>query len=537
MIQKILFALCACITILSACRNREKASTDLPVTLLDTTITAENAFTLIKLDSQMVSAYLDSASLNDTSKLLFRNFYNSRNFQYAWIDSNRLTEHANMLWNLYSEFRDYALNVPVADTALDNKMGRWTTAANDSISPSEILNVELKLTRLFFDYAFAKYIGNLKPADLQWHIPRRKIDVSALLDTLVSGSKNAVKEWEPLHPQYQNLKRHLLVYSKIAENGGWDSVSLGTLKKLQEGDSDSLIVKIKKRLQVTSNYPESDSSPAFNAALKDSLIIFQQLFGLKPTGAIGSETIAQLNVPVEQRIQQILINMERARWLPRQPESTWILANIPSFTLQVFENDSVGFRTNIVVGAAATKTVIFSNELRNIVFSPYWNVPPSIVKNEIVPAMKKNPNYLSRSRMEQTGTSGGLPVVRQLPGPGNALGKVKFLFPNEHNIYLHDTPAKSFFERTDRAFSHGCLRVEKPYLLAKYLLRNDKAWDDKTITKAMNGDKEKWVTLPRKIPVFITYFTTWVDKNNRIHFRKDVYGHDKRMADNLFKDL
>lgn len=189
---------------------------------------------------------------------------------------------------------------------------------------------------------------------------------------------------------------------------------------------------------------------------------------------------------------------------------------------------------NIVVGTAATKTVIFSDELSNIVFSPYWNVPPSIVRNEILPAMRRNPNYLSRSGMEQTGTSKGLPVVRQLPGPMNALGKVKFLFPNEYNIYLHDTPAKSYFRETSRAFSHGCLRVEKPFELAKYLLRNDPSWDDKAITKAMNSQKERWVSLKQKVPFFITYFTTWVDANNRVHFRKDVYGHNQRMADHLF---
>jgi murein L,D-transpeptidase YcbB/YkuD len=165
-------------------------------------------------------------------------------------------------------------------------------------------------------------------------------------------------------------------------------------------------------------------------------------------------------------------------------------------------------------------------------------VPPSIVKREILPVLKQNPDYLAISNMEQIGTSNGLPIIRQLPGPDNALGKVKFLFPNNYNIYLHDTPAKSHFGRTVRAFSHGCVRVEKPYELAKFLLRGDSSWNDKSIRKAMNLGREKWITLRRPIPVFITYFTAWIDNYGRINFRKDIYGHDQRMTERLFtKDL
>ena len=188
----------------------------------------------------------------------------------------------------------------------------------------------------------------------------------------------------------------------------------------------------------------------------------------------------------------------------------------------------------IVVGTEAHRTVIFSDELRYVVFSPYWNVPRSIVRNEILPKMNRDPGYLGRMNMERTGTEGGLPVIRQRPGGANALGKVKFLFPNPYNIYLHDSPAKSLFDQTQRAFSHGCIRVSEPFELARYLLKDQPQWTDAAIRKAMNRGSEKWVTLEKKVPVFIYYLTAWVDEAGRVQFRDDIYGHDARMAAHLF---
>jgi murein L,D-transpeptidase YcbB/YkuD len=189
---------------------------------------------------------------------------------------------------------------------------------------------------------------------------------------------------------------------------------------------------------------------------------------------------------------------------------------------------------DIVVGKEANRTVIFSDELKYVVFSPYWNIPRSIVRNEIVPAMNRSSSYLSRNNMEITGNSNGLPVIRQKPGKGNALGKVKFIFPNQYNIYFHDTPAKTLFSRQKRAFSHGCIRLEQPFELAKYLLRNDNEWTDNKIQTAMNQSSEKWVELEKPVPVFIVYFTSWVDQEGLLHFREDIYGHDKRMERHLF---
>lgn len=191
---------------------------------------------------------------------------------------------------------------------------------------------------------------------------------------------------------------------------------------------------------------------------------------------------------------------------------------------------------NIVVGKAAARTVIFSDELQYVVFSPYWNVPRSIVKNEIVPAMNRSSSYLRRNNMEITGYSDGLPVVRQKPGGSNALGRVKFIFPNRYNIYFHDTPARTLFTKEARAFSHGCVRVQEPFTLAQYLLRTDSSWTNARISKAMNGHMEVWVKLPEAVPVYLLYLTAWVDGDGVLNFRDDVYGHDRRMAERLFAD-
>jgi murein L,D-transpeptidase YcbB/YkuD len=202
----------------------------------------------------------------------------------------------------------------------------------------------------------------------------------------------------------------------------------------------------------------------------------------------------------------------------------------------VYKKDNISLQMRIVVGKAANNTIIFSDQLKYIVFSPYWNVPESIVRNEIMPAIKKNKDYLQTHNMEITGHTNGLPVIRQKPGNANALGKVKFLFPNRFNIYFHDTPARDLFERHERAFSHGCIRLQKPFELAKLLLTPSSQWNDKTIREAMNRRTEKWVTLQKSIPVYIVYFTSWVDENGVLHFAKDIYGHDKEMAGHLFKE-
>jgi murein L,D-transpeptidase YcbB/YkuD len=245
----------------------------------------------------------------------------------------------------------------------------------------------------------------------------------------------------------------------------------------------------------------------------------------------------------------LLLNMERLRWVNPMPPKDMLLVNIPEYRLHVFEEGKELWSMKVVVGAVATNTVIFNGDVSLIAFAPYWNVPTSIVRNEIVPAMRRNAGYLAAQNMEvlkggavmpassidwSTYTGGGGYSIRQKPGPKNSLGLVKFLFPNEYSIYLHDTPARGRFEPEKRAFSHGCIRLSEPAKLAEYLLRNDSTWTPKAIDKAMKAGKEQMVKLEPTMPVTIGYFTAWTDSRGRLNFRDDVYGHDARLALELF---
>jgi murein L,D-transpeptidase YcbB/YkuD len=294
------------------------------------------------------------------------------------------------------------------------------------------------------------------------------------------------------------------------------------------------------------------SSMVFDSTMMKAVKNFQQRFGLTVDGVIGADMISELNVPLSYRIQEIMINMERSRWVPAEIGGDYLAVNIPEYMLHVYEGDSLKWECNVVVGSVANQTVIFNDKMKYIVFSPYWNIPSSIVAKEILPAAKRNPSYLNKKNMEVVSSGGVVDpysidwekysgykfpyTIRQKPGPNNSLGRVKFIFPNNYNIYLHDTPSKSLFEESSRAFSHGCIRVGEPLRLAEYLLRNDSTWTHDKIVQAMNSGKETTVTLQKTVPVFIAYFTAWVDRKGRINFRKDIYGHDARMAKVMFSN-
>ena len=244
--------------------------------------------------------------------------------------------------------------------------------------------------------------------------------------------------------------------------------------------------------------------------------------------------MAAINVPPRDRLRSLLVNMERLRWVPRNYAPNQILVNIPEFRMHIFENGEEAWNMDVVVGNTATRTVIFSDTLSTIVFSPYWGVPKSIVQGEILPAMAKDPNYLKKKGMERIGGSDANPIIRQKPGARNALGLVKFLFPNSYSIYFHDTPSKGGFAREQRAFSHGCIRLSKPKELAEYLLRNDTTWTSQKIDKAMHSGKEQYVVLKDRRPVTIGYFTAWVGVESGLNFRNDIYGQDERLAKEIF---
>ena len=327
-------------------------------------------------------------------------------------------------------------------------------------------------------------------------------------------------------PQYELLQKALTQYETIENNGGWGKIT-STKKFYQQGESSVTVKQLKQRLRASGDFTSSDTTHVFTPELTEAVKRVQKRFGFKENGVVDAPLLKELNVPVKQRITQLQANLERAQTAVPVPGGTRLVANIPEFKLHVYEGDRLVFDIDVVVGTEANQTVTFNDEMKQIVFSPYWNVPPSIVKNEILPNMNRSRDYLWRNNYVQTGTENGLPVIRQLPGAKNALGKVKFLFPNSHNIYFHDTPAKSLFGLRRRAFSHGCIRLAEPAKLAEYLLRNSPEWSPEKIQQAMNAGKEQVVNLETPVAVAITYNTAWVDSEGLVHFREDIYGHDK----------
>jgi len=337
---------------------------------------------------------------------------------------------------------------------------------------------------------------------------------------------------EPVYRQYELLRKFLKKYKDLNNTDSWAPIAINT-KSVKLGDSAAAVVLIKKRLYKLDNYHGDTVNQVFNNDLLTGVKQFQNTHGLTANGVIGSETLSELNVPLKKRIMQILVNMERSRWLPVSISGDYLAVNIPEFKLHVYHSDSLLWSCNVVVGQTVHQTTVFYGEIKYIVFSPYWNIPESIVRNEVLPGMRRNSNYISQHHMQINGYVNGLPNVRQMPGSNNSLGLVKFLFPNSYNIYLHDTPAKSLFGETSRAFSHGCIRVMEPAKLANFLLRQNPNWNAQKISAAMHSGNEQYVTLSTKVPVFIAYLTAFIDRDNNINFRKDIYNRDQRLADML----
>jgi murein L,D-transpeptidase YcbB/YkuD len=396
------------------------------------------------------------------------------------------------------------------------------------------INMELTLTQHFILYTLNNYEdGYVKRKEMERFVPRKKEAASFLADSLLNKKHKDNKYFEDVNERYKLLKVQLAKYLQITKDGGWQPIST-TSKSIKKGTSLPVVAAIKRRLQLSGDLPGNDTSGVFNDTLEMAIKNFQIRHGYKPDGVVTTSLIKEMNVPAETRLQQILLNMERMRWMPNEPKGNLIVVNIPEFVLHVYEGSKKAFDMNVVVGKEGHNTTMFTGDLNQVVFSPYWNVPSSIVRKEILPKMNANPNYLASQNMEITGNEGSLPAIRQKPGGKNALGNVKFLFPNSFDIYFHDTPSKSLFSQDKRAYSHGCIRLSNPTKMAEYLLRNNPEWTPERIQDAMTSGNEKFVRLKQAVPVFITYYTAWVDDNGQLNFRSDIYKHDSDLSKKMF---
>jgi murein L,D-transpeptidase YcbB/YkuD len=539
---KILFSLALVSGILFSCNDADEKS-DSPgkkqkkISSRNYGINVNNSYTDLFLDSMTVENFIVEKKIPDSIAYRIRSFYNARNFQFAWFSSDGLTEQARGFWNLHNNYTTSTEDTILDNKALQKRMDRLVEEENlvPNAKDKGIINTELLLTGNFIKHTLLAYERDyVKRKEMERFVPYIKQDPLKLADSLLNKKHKDEKYYEDVNPSYGALKEKLSLYTTIHAKGGWTPIP-ASKKPYKEGITDTVIVMLKKRLNLTGELSDAnDTSAVFDSKLTTAVKKFQRLNGLDTTGTVGESTLAALNMPVTKRIEQLLINMDRTRWLPVETKGELILVNIPEFVLHVKENNKDVFDMDVVVGKGGHDTRIFTGNLNQVVFSPYWNVPKSIVEKEILPAIEKNPGYLEAENMEITGEEDGLPEIRQKPGEKNALGQVKFLFPNSFNIYFHDTPSKSLFAKSKRAFSHGCIRLSDPKKMAKYLLRNQPEWTDEKIEKAMNAGEEKFVKLKKPVPVLITYYTAWVDNNGDLHFRDDIYGHDEHLSKKMF---
>ncbi|KGO95097.1 l,D-transpeptidase YcbB [Flavobacterium subsaxonicum WB 4.1-42 = DSM 21790] len=454
-------------------------------------------------------------------------FYAKNNYQFIWYNSNGLTDFAGILYN---ELQQLPMEGIFTPPPYKNEFDAIFTADKRRADT----DAELLITSLYLYYVKKVQIGldPEKSALTGWHLPRQQLHYAAYLDTLIKNPEARSNDGRYLFSQYYYLKKALARYLDIQKRGGWQPITLPNgVQQLKPGDSCSTVLQVRKRLY-TEGYLESDSGKTdFDAALLNSINKYKTLQNKAADSLITPAFIEELNITVEQRIQCIAVNMERCRWIAPAINNAkeFIAVNIPSFRLHYFREGKPFFISKVVVGKEATKTTVFSGAISYIVFNPYWNIPNSILNKEILPAVKKNGNYLAAHNMEWNGNK-----LRQRPGPDNPLGLVKFIFPNSNNIYLHDTPSKNLFIKEERAFSHGCIRVEKAREMALAIMEKEAGWTEEKTDKAMNAGKESVYYLKQKIPVYIGYFTAWADEQGSVVFYEDIYNRDAALANLLY---
>jgi len=511
------------IILLFSCRNKNEESQ-----LIKKEITTEQEKTTF--DSTAVNTFLETYPLLKKYEADLKKLYQKHQYHYIWFDKEGINEFANLLYDKINNLDEEGIqmNVPYQEKLeeIHNNFDKKLKLSTET---------ELLYSAWYLFYATNVYHGldSEKSAATEWYIPRKKMPYISYLDSLLTNPSLINKEEKKLISQYFLLKKALQKYRKIEKAGGWKNISIDTaVNAYKIGDSATVIAQIRERLFLSEDIQNNSGSAIYDKELSKGILNYKSRRGMLSSSIISKSLIEDLNIPVSERIKTIIVNMERCRWVSEDiPKSKELIAiNIPSFQLSYFKNQEVALRSKVVVGKTMNKTVIFSAPMKYIVFSPYWNVPNSILKNEILPGIAQNENYLAEHDMEWNEGK-----LRQRPGPKNSLGLIKFLFPNSNDIYLHDTPSKSLFERETRAFSHGCIRVAKPKELAIEILKDNPKWTPEKIEEAMNSGKESWYTLKNKIPVYIGYFTAWADNDGTIHFYNDIYKRDELLANLLFQ--
>jgi murein L,D-transpeptidase YcbB/YkuD len=483
-------------------------------------------------------------------------FYKGRDYLPAWINDKGLSTHSGDLiksivmadeHGLISEY--YHLNT--IKRLIKQFQNNMETPPH--INSVYLAKLEMLLTDAFLTMGCHFSGGCVTPltSETEWHANSDDLDVGLVLENALRENNIQGRLYQLLPPQagYRRLRDVLPLYRNIVSRGGWQIIPENI--SLKKGNKSSVIRDVRKRLIASGDliYDKKENKITFDGNLKQAIIKFQKRHGLDPDGIVGRLTLQAMNVPAVTRLRQIELNLERMRWISNSLGHNYIQINIADFKLTVVENDKSVISMDVIVGKPYWHTPVLSEILTHIVINPYWKVPDSIAGEELLPKIKENPGYLAKHNIKilsnwesdadeidprsiswyDIDADDFLYKFRQEPGPFNPLGRIKFMFPNRFNVYLHDTPGKAQFSKNVRSFSHGCIRVSRPVDLAQYLLRDDPDWTRHKILTAIESEKRQTVQLIVPVQIHLLYLTSWVDNEGDIHFRDDIYNRDERL--------
>ena len=486
-----------------------------------------------------------------------QSFYEAGGYAPAWSRDGQPTPRAQELIAVLKRAEDKGLEPEDYDAS------RWDERVRRLGEPGMAARFDAALTVCLMRYLSDLHVGRVNSAHLKFKLAVRNasFDLPQFLrqDLLTSADVRPDLELvEPPYVRYRLTRDALAGYLALERRGDGEALPVPA-KTVEAGGLYAGVPELAQRLRLLGDLAADAAVPG-DATYQEPLVAavkrFQERHGLTADGRLGAQTVKAINVPLDFRVQQLKLTMERWRWLPDGFPQPPVVVNIPEFRLRAFdENLRLVLSMNVIVGKAMRhETPVFDRDMRYVVFRPYWNVPPSIQRSEIVPAIQRDRGYLARKGYEVTTYGGevvtdgpisdevleqlrtGKLAVRQKPGPGNALGLVKLIFPNEFNVYLHSTPTQQLFARSRRDFSHGCIRVEKPEELAAWALRRNEGWDLERVRATMQGDKDNvQVNLAQPIPVLILYGTAVPEDDGSVHFYDDIYGHDADLRKALAK--
>jgi L,D-transpeptidase YcbB len=488
------------------------------------------------------------------SAVLVDNFYKGRDYEPAWSREGHLMQADPLIKAVEQAYGD-GLTPDYYHLSLIKSL--VSRAGNKLPSPDQLANLDILLTDSFLTLGCHLSGGCVNPATIQseWFAKRRDVDVASVLEQAVRKRRirEALMGLRPEQGSYAKLRQALARYRELLLTGEWPQVSSGP--RMKRGSKSYRVAELRKRLAASGDMDMKKvrSKNLFDEKVEQAVITFQKRHGLQADGIVGTETLSALNVPLKQRIRQMELNMERLRWILGNMEQRSIVVNIADFELNVIENGESVLSMKVVVGKPYQRTPVFTSKMTCLIINPSWNIPDSIARNEVLEKVSKDPRYLAKQNIKVLKGWGPHEEVidpktidwsnitpkklsyrfRQEPGPLNPLGHIKFMLPNQFDVYLHDTPSRRLFSRNVRTFSHGCTRIEKPIELGEYLLRDAPGWTREKILNSIGKGTEQKVAIPRPLNVHFLYLTAWVDQGGTIQFRNDIYGRDKILDEAL----